>query len=456
MTTTPGKICTLLSPIYIEEIVSFRMLEHKSKWVALIPIILFVFLFFKPNVSGDGYGYYLNTAAFFEDFRPDVGGQLKICQYENSCPEIVQNPSGKYVVRWAFGFPLMSGPFFLAMLFLEKYIHVPFDDALVQKLGIPFFRNLALPLTTLLLFMLTLHILPGILRKMNAFAAGTEKSPNPYTLITMGVMSFPILFYVTYGPSYSHMAEAAMFALATYFFLKDKPFLTGVAIGLGIWTRYTAGAFILPFLVYYWFVKKNQSKAISFFGGVIPFLVVLALYFQVQFGTLFGSPYLREFILNPPTMLINIFRIFLDVDRGLLFWTPLFLVSIYGLWKWNDDRKYPLLGCIALNVLIYSGFNAWDAGWGLSNRYFSVFLVTYIMGLYALYSHPKWKIIIQAGVVYTFILFFLFLAAATTISNDIWFFTRLFKFYFMDGHILEWPGMVFDKIPLLRLARGEV
>ncbi len=430
-------------------------MTFNPRWLILIPLLLFVLLFFKPNVSGDGYGYYLNAASFFEDFSPDVTGQLKICQYDISCPEIIKTVTGHSVVRWAFGFPLMTGPLFLTMLFLEKHIPIPFDATLVQRVGIPFFRNLALPLTTFLLFLLTLYVLPKILRKMHEHAQHTEKAPDPFLVIVIGIISFPIIWYVTYSPAYSHMAEAAMFTLVTYFFLKNKPLHAGVAVGIGTWIRYTSGAFILPFLLYYWFFQRDKKSTVQFLGGVIPFLISMALFFQMQFGTIFGSPYLNEFILDPPTMLINIFRIFFDFDRGMLFWTPLFLVAIYGLYKWNDPRRIPLLGCLVLGIITYSGFNAWDAGWGFGNRYFSVFLPLHVMGLYFLYTYDKWKKIIHVGAAYSLFIFFLFLGAAKSLSPDVWFFTRLLKYYFLEGHILELPGVLIDRIPILRVLRKD-
>ena len=405
-------------------------------------------------MGGDGYGYYLNAAAFFEDHQPNVDGQMKVCELHPDCPEIITNPSGKKVVRWGIGFPLLSGPIFIVMLALEKLIPISLDPALLVKFGIPFFRGIALPLTSLALFILTLFALPKILREMN-------RNPPPqktdiFEIITLGFFSFPIIWYITYSPSYSHVAEAALVTLAILAFLRDKPFLLGIALGISTLIRYTSGVFFIPFLLYYFFVKKDQPKTISFLGGILPFFAMLAIFFQVQFGALFGSPYLKEFILDPGLMLVNMFRIFFDLDRGLLVWTPLFLLAIYGIWKWNDVRKYPLLACIALNVVVYSTFNAWDAGWGFSNRYFAVFFPVHVMGLFVLYSKPLFKKIIFILTAYSVLLFFLFLGMSRVMLDDVWFFTRLLHYYFVDGNWVTFPQTIINNIPLIRVLKGDL
>ncbi|MCR4368579.1 MAG: hypothetical protein NUV67_01595 [archaeon] len=427
----------------IREIRDFFASLSASEKFAIAAILLFVFLFFNPVIVGDGFGYYatLEGVARYNSLDLEHGARF------NEIAKTVfvdQNPrTGQYYSKYSPGLSLFSIPLYAVSLFLDDFEIFHIKDALfLERGGDILVRMIALPLTSSLFFLAGLFVTIIVLRK---FFSQKETS----LALLIAFFSTPIIWWATYGASYSHAMEAGLFALLVFFVLqkKENPYLVGAAIGLLAITRYTNGIFILPFLVHY-FLRGEYQKIKGVLLGFAPFVIGILVYFQIQFGNPFTSGYENGFFPLP----IFIFHILVDPSRGILFWTPTILVSIAGLYYLRHEKKFLLMSLFFLNLLVYSAWHDWHSAWSFGNRFFAHFFILYCLGTAALLKYKselRWLVYFAA--IYGFVLAVLFFAQVGFVSEP-FDFVQTVQYWLSDGNIFSLPEKFFNKVSLVRFV----
>lgn len=188
-----------------------------------------------------------------------------------------------------------------------------------------------------------------------------------------------------------------------------------VAYGFGIWVDYPNALFLLPIMVYYFFssftLKRVQENIHIQFNLVIvltslAFAIIIGLhgyYNHIHFGdwkrvsgSLVGIKYLQRNKLlgannieqkiaeeankkkdvsnfftevNTP---LSFYTLFVSEDRGLLLYSPIYILGILGIitaLKKRSTELFVLLGTIFVCVFLYSSWGDPWGGWAYGPRY---------------------------------------------------------------------------------------
>ncbi len=261
--------------------------------------------------------------------------------------------------------------------------------------------------------------------------------------------------YASYDLTYTHAAEAGLLALAIYAFWKKRPaWQLGALLGLLTLVRFTSALFFIPFLLYFAF-KKEWNHAIQVCVGALPFAVLLMAYFSVQFGGPLTTGYtanpgydVKNFSLLP----VYVGKVLFSLEGnppGLLWWTPLVLLSFAGLYWLKDERKWVLLGIVALMFWHAGSLFEGTTGFSYGNRYFAALFPLITLGMASVLEKGKnWKWISIALGAYGAMMFLL------VFCRDWGHFAsygEVLAYWFLQGHLTELPGAVFDKLGLVRL-----
>jgi len=193
-------------------------------------------------------------------------------------------------------------------------------------------------------------------------------------------------------------ASFCFFSFALIFWLKYRinqnqsfnafyAFIAGLFAGIGALSDYTA-MYIAIILILYIFSTRSipLNNKILFILGGIPCVVLLALYNLHCFGNPFSFSYsllshgafkqgAEQGLLGISTPKLNaIFGILFSPSRGLFFVMPVFLYSLFGLFRMLKEKIFLsetiviiliFLGYICIN----SGFYGWHGGWTYGPRY---------------------------------------------------------------------------------------
>ncbi|MAG21807.1 MAG: hypothetical protein CL943_00685 [Candidatus Diapherotrites archaeon] len=428
----------------------------KQELAVISSIVLFIFLFFSPVVSGDGFGYYALLESIGKDhtFPPNLENQIRFNAIASPGePEATPNfvrfneVTKKYVTHYAPGSALFSLPLYIVSLGLAE---VPLlriaDDFFVNERGAPLVNQLGFTLTALLFVLGGLVLLVKFVREYFG--------KNASLAVLLAFFGTPLLWYASADIAYSHAFEVGLMTWFIYTILKSPSAKKeGIILGLLTITRYTAGIFALPMVLFYLFKKQYKNAAI-FLGSFIPFVILMMLYFTVQFG----SPFLAGFnttAANNPAVFdsflpVHIVEVLFDLSHGVLWWAPLVLVGIAGLWFFSNEKKWLLLSFVGLNFWVYSAWTAWHSGWSFGNRFVIILFPLIVLGIAQLLKQkPKLKVPLIVLSAYTLLLFVLFIASTPQLA-DPFNLQSLIAFWLADGRLLELPARLIGKISIVR------
>jgi len=196
---------------------------------------------------------------------------------------------------------------------------------------------------------------------------------------------------------FSHVLAAVLIYLAFRLLYDEKEatpktFLcAGLASGLAVTCEFPAVIPVAVFGIGLLFTGKRDrlKRLLPFAAGGLPFALLLMLYNYSLFGSPFTMSYAHEsfaewadianqgvFGIGYPTP-SNAFLLLLSPARGLLFYSPVLLLSIVSLFR-SPDRKtlryWVKLAAILLSVLVLCGHGAAHGGWASGARYL-VFII---------------------------------------------------------------------------------
>jgi hypothetical protein len=403
-------------------------------------IAAFLALFFSPVISGDGFGYYSVLEAIGKGGSLDFAEQARFNEISGKPIVEFNEGGGKFVSKYAPGPALFSLPVytFSLILYQSGAFNIA-DEFFIGEKGAPLINQMGLTFSALIFVVIAL-----------VFSLKTAKKffpDNSWLLILAAFFGTPLLWYATADLAYSHAFEAGLMALLVYAILKKPdPRLQGILVGLLTITRYSNALFALPLLAFY-LVKKRSRDAAKLVLFAAPFALFLMVYFAVQFGSPLSSGYEAGFQSVLP---IHLLEVLFDLNRGILWWTPLLVLSIAGLFFFQREEKWLLLSFAGLNLWLYSSWISWHGAWGFGNRFFAILFPVAVIGLGSLLSaKPKLKWLIVACAVWTLALFTMFLAATPEFLNvlDL---PGLIGYWVGDGRLLELPARFLAKVSFVR------
>jgi len=192
-------------------------------------------------------------------------------------------------------------------------------------------------------------------------------------------------------------ASFCFFSFALIFWLKRRTnknkilngfyaFIAGLLAGIGALSDYTAMYIAIILTIYIFSTSIPRHHKMLFILGGVPCVVLLALYNLHCFGSPFSFSYsllsheaFREGVqkgllgISLPKLHV-IGSILFSPSRGLFFIMPIFLYSLFGLFRMFKEKIFlPEAIVIVLIFLGYicinSGFYGWHGGWTYGPRY---------------------------------------------------------------------------------------
>jgi len=403
-------------------------------------IIAFLFLFFSPVVSGDGFGYYAILEGVGKDHTLNLENQMRFNEAGGAPFLVFNETTGKYVSKYPPGPAIFSLPLYFVSVQLERFslFHIADEFFLREKQAL-LINQLALTVTALLFVFIALFL---------SFRAA-EKWGRKNACLALLIVFFgtPMLWYSSADLAYSHVFEAALMAVLLYtIFVKSDSRLQGFSLGLLVLTRYTLALFALPLAVFY-AAKRRFSDLAKIVLFAAPFAIFLMLYFQLQFGSPFSAGYHAGFDSFLP---VHLLEMLFDLNRGILWWTPVVVAGIAGLFFLKPSQKWLLLSFVGINFWVYSAWESWHSAWSFGNRFLVVLFPVFVVGIAALLSrNPRLRPLLLLLALYTFLLSLLFIAATTAIP-DPFNLSSLFSYWLGDGRLLELPLRVLEKTSVAR------
>jgi len=290
------------------------------------------------------------------DLRPYP--ELK--HYLGSC--IVTSSSGAWVTMYPPGTALLAVPFVAPLaLFYEK---PPSGNTMLQigKLA----AALSVACATGLFYLICRRLAP--------------KAVWPSTLLfAFGTCLFSVASQALWmhGPATLWLCVALYFLTLEEVSMKQAAF-AGLALGLAVLTRPTTAFFAAATV----FVLLGQRRWKTFWGlaagGALPLVILIALNW-IEFGSPVNGGYAQMGTHPTPPLWLGLSGLLVAPSRGVLVYTPAFLLLPLGIWQIIRSRNTSgsssctlvtgwLLASIA-TLLFYAHWWCWSGEWSYGPRY---------------------------------------------------------------------------------------
>ncbi len=318
---------------------------------------------------GDSLGYYAHLPALLIDHSLNFGPFFQTCQM----PTNVFTDNGLTANIYDCGTSVLWLPFFLVGRLIFKISGL--TNLPLCSYPSVYFTNAG----TFFLGILTLFLTARILKKI-----GLKNHSTP--VVGICLFGTSLFYYLTFGASMSHGVSAFLIALFAFLCLTRPPrkiqswywLLLGFSAGLIVITRINNILYLILLCVPLQRTRKNRVFfLISFFSTVL----IQLLIWNKLYGHFLAMPRLpaitlRRFVLG---------EILFSPFHGLLYWTPLVLCSIGGLflsWRMPARKTIVLFAAgFCFQLLICSFLEVWWMGYSFGIRYLTDSFVPLAVGL---------------------------------------------------------------------------
>lgn len=200
----------------------------------------------------------------------------------------------------------------------------------------------------------------------------SNKNSILLTLIfSLATINFPLISQSLW----QHGAVQFFIILSLIFYLKDRFFLTFLFGGFAVLSRPTALIVLLILGIYILINKKLNLKVgvYAFLGFLIPVLFFLTynyVYYESITNQGYASQMNNSWLGNFPE---SFFGIWLSPSKGLLFYSPIFIFTLIGLWKGYKNNQLVQISfwVILAHTLVLSKWKHWYGGYGFGYRMIS-------------------------------------------------------------------------------------
>ena len=365
--------------------------------VANLIIIAVLIFILKPSwqIGGDGYGYYIYLRSLVFDRNFDFTNEYQ--QFDklygaNMSANITS--AGKASNLFSIGPGILWSPFFAAAYAVEKNWRLADRRHELEGFGPPY--QIAIFFAALFYFIwglaLTYLSLKDLFNKKIAVAASS----------IIWLIS-PMIFYLIYEPSMSHVFSFFALSGLFYFCLKYKNNLNpkeyivlGFWLGLAILVRWQ-NIMVIIFPLYILFSNRlmffgNKIKSFLYFilTGLIVFLPQLLMW-RYLFGKFVLIPQGHDFFnwSNP-----QFFNFLFSGYHGMFIWQPLLAICLLGLifyFRWQKSLVFVLLLILFGQIYINSATVDWMGGRSFGARRMSDYIFIFAVGLAFILDYLKHK-----------------------------------------------------------------
>ena len=326
-------------------------------------------------INWDVTSYYSYLPAIFvhKDLKFEFLNNSKINYAEKHqfWPETA--PNGNKVIKTTMGMSVLYFPFFII-----SHIYSLINDKVVAN-GFSKPYEIGLTFSSIFYLMIGLFFLAKVLKSL-------YEDKKVSILLFLVLLGTNLFYYATTEPCMSHVYT---FSLASIFmYITTKIFLKnsliffiflGLITGLLFLVRPTNILFIITFLLYkienfssikkrlYWFIQHYKKLIIA---TIIAVLIgsVQFIYWKWATGNWFFNSYVGErFYFNQPRILEFLF----SYRKGWLVYTPIFFISLLGLYKMYMRKNpwfFSLLIILPIIIYLFSSWWCWWFGGGFGMR----------------------------------------------------------------------------------------
>ena len=220
-----------------------------------------------------------------------------------------------------------------------------------------------------------------------------KKNKGNHLYLFTAYIAFGTLFYsILSRGMWMHTISVFLICYILYllFTKNPKPFLIGLLFGILVLIRITNLTFVVPIALYYLFNKRKQLMKLVL--GGIPSVVLLLFNNYYFFGNIFSEGYSARSDISWSTSLTESIPGFLiSPARGLLFISPLLIVSVITIYKVFKDSTYLvnkntlfryLVLFIVFQILLFGKWWAWAGANAFGHR-----MLSEIIPVLALFSY---------------------------------------------------------------------
>lgn len=227
------------------------------------------------------------------------------------------------------------------------------------------------------------------------YLACRQLTTRKIALLTVVIFAFGTSTWSISSQSlYAHGMVELLLAIMIYLTVRNEREFSltniiglGICSGLFIFNRPSDSFLILPFVLYLLVYYRSHLKYYLVSGIIAgaPFLV----YNLVLFHNLLGG-----YSLVAPRMVwgfstvTNFIGLLIAPNKGLLVFSPVLILSVFGFWFMQYEHKKPLyrvffwsMGAIVLNLVVYALFDDWIGGRVYGPRYLTGILPFLAVGV---------------------------------------------------------------------------
>jgi len=331
----------------------------------------------RNSINGDGYGYYayLPSLFLYHDLKTPNAARYSPQEYLLSYPIFHQLDNGNIINKYPIGLALIWLPAFMLSILISFVLNIEVDaySLIFQYL---------IGMTTPIFLSLGIVFIYKILSQQQQLS----KISGLWTIIAL-TFGTNLLHYSKVDVSMSHVYAFSLMAMSIYLigkWHKRADSLTsvglGLVMGLLMLVRLSHVVVILLWLFYsVYSIKSLKSKINYFFKNKVQVTLVLATilfclslqiwYFYAVSGSLWYFAYQGEFFnwLDPAW-----YGVLFSYRKGLVFWTPVLLLSVLGLRRFSSFKKWilPSFLVLGLGSYIIASWHAWWYGDSFGHRGF--------------------------------------------------------------------------------------
>lgn len=356
------------------------------------------------KIQGDGVFYYSWAHSIIFDLDVDFKNQLQyFAKYDfysrKFVSESLYTPTGMIPNPYAFGTAVLWMPFILLAHLIGLLANYIFNKEVFPANGFSAIYFFAINFASW--FFGTVSLMLNF--KMLKQYFSEKASLFSIILFWLGT---PWVYYQFFEPSMSHMASLVCVSALAYLGVKKIKgedyhlWLIFLSIFFATIVRWQNALFGLLFLFIFSYTKdkwrlitkENLSIALALFSAGL--LQIIA--WKVLYGSFFIIPQGNKFIFSGFYGLATLF----SSNRGLLYWSPIFLLSFLGMFFWGRNRRILFLAAGAFLSQWLTNSSLADPGGGDAfgaRRFIETipFLVLFFAG--AITYFQKKTMIILAG-----------------------------------------------------------
>jgi len=366
------------------------------------PILLWGLIFFVYNInfrsisSGDALPASLLPFSILEYHNVYFDQYSQIIQHlaPGTIPYMFVKEEGHYLSVYPIVLPILITPLYIIPYILMSFLNYPMD---LQNPG--FF--------TVVCYMEKLSA--SLIASLSAFFIYLfmrELTSRKIAIVTTLIYAFATTTWMISSQGlWQHGLAELFLSVMIYLVLLDERKITtnnviylGILTGLYIFNRPSDVFLLIPIFIH--IIQSGIRNAIQYLFSTIALGLPFLAYNVHYFGNIIGG-YMKDassFDFSH-TILFNFMGLLISPNRGLLIYTPIVVLSFFGVLQTKYmattrvNRFVFISGiCILLQILFYSVFSIWWAGWSYGPRFLTDSLPFMALSLgvflHNIYSYP--------------------------------------------------------------------